>query len=364
LSRIDEIREMLREFNHLTVVQKRNKIFVRGIVQSESENLRLLHSLEAYPKVINQVEVSKEKSFKNIEEEIRNLSRFPLLEVHVAEERIILKGDVYDESARVNVEKIAGSYGKAVVNLIHVSRPMVEMDVKIVQIDTDEGDSYGGNLLKNLGVSIDTTAGPESKPSVSLSTNALTSLNLLVNHGKAKILSEPHLTCRSGEHATFHSGGEIGFRVSGNGNADVKFKEYGLILNIEPHVIDRETIESHISLEVSSPTSSPTSAQDVGFVKFNTDSQIISQINETIIIAGLAENIEHRFQENTPLLGNIPVLNLFFSQKQDKNSRKDLLMMVTPAYTRVEKNEDYRPQAMKQKEELENRMRNGEVEGP
>ncbi len=364
LAKLDELRETLGEFQGLTLVQKGNKIFVRGSVQSDNEMVRLNHLLENEPGVIIQARLSKDKSFKSIEEEIKTLSRLPQVEVHATDERIVLKGDVYDETSKATVEKIASSFGKTIVNLIHVSRPMVEMDVKIVQIDTDEGDSYGGNLLKNLGISIAGAVDSDSKPQVSLSSNALASLNLLVSHGKARILSEPHLTCRSGEQATFHSGGEIGFRVSGNGTANVKFKDYGLILKIEPHVIDRGTIESHISLEVSAPTSSPSSAQDVGFTKFNTDSHIVSQVNETIIIAGLAENIEHRFQENTPLLGNIPVLNLFFSLKQGQHSRRDLLMMVTPTFSRVEKNEDYQPLSVKQREELEKRILDGDVEGP
>jgi Flp pilus assembly secretin CpaC len=228
------------------------------------------------------------------------------------------------------------------------------MDVKIVQIDIGEGEAFGGNILKNLGITMEGQAGSDTGPHFLLSTQATASLNILVNHGKAKILSEPHLTCRSGEHATFHSGGEIGFRVSGVGHADVKFKEYGLILQIEPHITEQENIESHISLEISSPTSAPASSQDVGFTKFNAESHLIGKPNETIIIAGLAENIERRFQEQTPLLGDIPVLSLFFKQEQNQRSRKELLMIVTPTLSKVEKNADYRSHSIRQRDEIEN----------
>ncbi len=301
-------------------------------------------------------EENKEANFRAIEREIRNQAKNPHLSVQVTEEKITLKGEIYDSSSKTSLEHLAASYGKPVLNLINVVHPMIEMDVKIVQIDRAEGDSFGGNLLKNLGLSADIGMETDIKPHLSLATQVQSSLNLLVNHGKAKVLSEPHLSCRSGDHATFHSGGEIGFRVSGVGHSSVKFKEYGLILQIEPNIVEEGKIESHINIEISAPTSSPTSSQDVGFTKFNADSHIISKPNETIIIAGLAENIEHRFQEHTPLLGNIPVLNLFFSEKQDQHSRRDLLMMVTPTFSRVEKNEDYQPQSVIQKENLEEEL--------
>ncbi len=353
-STISEIRELIENFQSVNATQKGSKILVRGSVQSEREIAELNKLIGGFPEVIQQVQIKKENSFRVLEKEIQSNAKLPHLEVQVTEERIFLKGEVYDESSRANAEKIAGTYGKPVMNLIHVIRPMIEMDVKIVQVDIGEGEAFGGNILKNLGVTMEGQAGSDTGPHFLLSTQATASLNILVNHGKAKILSEPHLTSRSGEHATFHSGGEIGFRVSGVGHADVKFKEYGLILQIEPHITEQENIESHISLEISSPTSAPASSQDVGFTKFNAESHLIGKPNETIIIAGLAENIERRFQEQTPLLSDIPVLSLFFKQEQNQLSRKELLMIVTPTLSKVEKNADYMSHSIRQKEDIEN----------
>jgi Flp pilus assembly secretin CpaC len=322
----------------------------------KSIKVEVLKKVKSTRKKSSKNEVDQETKFRGIEREIRAQAKNSRLSVQVTEDKITLKGDFYDANSKTNLEHFAASFGKKVVNLINVIHPMVEMDVKIVQIDRVEGDSFGGNLLKNLGLTTDATVQTDVRSHVSLAAQVQSSLNLLVNHGKAKVLSEPHLSCRSGDHATFHSGGEIGFRISGVGHSSVKFKEYGLILQVEPNIVEQDKIESHISIEISAPTSSPSSSQDIGFTKFNADSHIISRPNETIIIAGLAENIEHRFQEQTPLLGNIPVLSLFFSEKQDQHSRRDLLMMVTPTFTRVEKNEDYQPQSVIQKENLQEEL--------
>ncbi|MBI1823068.1 MAG: pilus assembly protein N-terminal domain-containing protein [Nitrospirae bacterium] len=357
----------------VTVQYSEKKIEITGLEEGESELsflapsggkktllVEVLKKTKSFRKKAQRKEINRDPKFREIETEIRNQARTIPFSVQVTEENITLKGEVYDNASRSNLEHIASTYGKKVVNLVNVVRPMVEMDVKIVQVDQVEGDSFGGNLLKNLGLTTDMGFATDIKPHLSLATQVQSSLNLLVNHGKAKVLSEPHLSCRTGDHATFHSGGEIGFRVSGVGHSSVKFKEYGLILQIEPNIVEQGKIESHITIEISAPTSSPTSSQDIGFTKFNADSHIVSRPNETIIIAGLAENIQHHFQEQTPLLGNIPVLSLFFSEKQDQHSRRDLLMIVTPTFTKVERIEDYEPASVIQKEGLEKEI-NGDI---
>lgn len=352
-SELSRLREAVRSLPDLKASKDGDKMVVRGLVASDQEAKRLETLLNSFPGALNQTHISPEGDNRRIESEIKTRAGISPLQVRVDKDKVFLEGEFYSEQNRDRVRKLAETYGKPVVDLTKINRPLIEMDVRIVQVETGKGESFGGNLLKNLGITGQGDWSGSLNPRVLLTATAVSSLNLLVNRGRAAVLSEPHLTTRSGESAVFHSGGEVGFRITGVNSSDVKFKQYGLVFEIKPLLTDQGLIESHVKIEISAPASSPVSSTDVGFTRFNAESEITGRPDETIIIAGLAENIQHFFGEETPVLGKIPVFNLFFSQKQEQNSRRDLLMMVTPTIARVEKRGDYTSHALLQRNRMD-----------
>jgi pilus assembly protein CpaC len=54
------------------------------------------------------------------------------------------------------------------------------------------------------------------------------------------------------------------------------------------------------------------------------------KVGESIIVSGLAQTLENRFKEKTPLLGSIPLLNLFFAESRKSKQGRELFVMLTP----------------------------------
>src|SRR4029077_3518304 len=64
--------------------------------------------------------------------------------------------------------------------------------------------------------------------------------------------------------------------------------------------------------------------------KFQTKSTVLCKVGESVILSGLAQMISNHFKDKTPLLGDIPLLNLFFSEKTSSHDKKELVLLVTP----------------------------------
>ncbi len=343
---LKEVQELVKTIEGVEVRRSGRKIILEGTVLTDRDKEKVDRIAEQYPQVVNLVHVDRQTEERLLADEIRRRLNLPSVLVRVVGRKAILEGEVYDEASRERAEQVATAYADDVVNLISIRRPMIEMDLQIIRLDLTEGESTGGNLLKKLRIGGSASTAPgDGQPTYGLSAEAGTTLDVLVHRGVAKVLSQSHLSTRSGEKARFHSGGEIGFRVKGRETSDIKFKDFGLIIEIEPRLKGTDEILSHVAIEVSAPAGPSDSSGDVGFTKFSTESEIVGRANETIVIAGLAETLRSRFREQTPLLGQIPVLRLFFGETQHTTRTRDLLVLITPTIAPVVRFQGRQPQS-------------------
>jgi len=76
-------------------------------------------------------------------------------------------------------------------------------------------------------------------------------LNLLSTNGYAKILAEPNLSCVSGGQAEFLAGGQVPLPVFTDNQQSVDFRDYGVVLSIEPVADSFGNISTSIEFEIS-----------------------------------------------------------------------------------------------------------------
>lgn len=325
----DEIRAVLADVPGLTVKAVGDRILLDGRLLARRDLDRVKAVADAYPQVLNLTTLDLSAHDALVASEIQKKIGFPLVMPEVLRDRVILKGTVFREEDKEAAAQIAGAYLPTVVNLLRVDPPLVELDVKFVALRRGAQNTHGFNVLKRLGVAAGAAAGVGGSPAVAVSAEAVLRVQELVGSGDAAIAAEPFLTTLSGKEATFHAGGEHGYRVSGTGVADVKFKKFGLLLTVRPEVLSTGEVKTHVSLEVSAP-SADAAGGDMAFTTFKAESALSGRIDETIIMAGLAERIRDRFRERTPLLGRIPVLAEVFSERTDRREEKELVVLVTP----------------------------------
>jgi pilus assembly protein CpaC len=290
----------------------------------------------------------------------RMLSHESAIVVTVVNDKIKLSGEYSSMEEAAKVKQLLQRYPQA-VNLIH-DRPaavivprekMILMEVKVIEARK--------SALDNLGISWSTqAAGPTvansalfysnsrarpelpgdfgpatlARPFLSFvgMANQITSMiNFLEQNGDSWTLAEPRVSTVNGGKSKVRVGGEVPIPVStGLGQISVTYKEYGVILEIEPMVDANGSIRSKITTEVSKPDGSTGSGDFIGFITNRTETDVSLTEGESLVISGLLLNNGSRADQNVPGLHKIPLFGGLFSNRNFTNERTEMLVIVTP----------------------------------
>ncbi len=112
--------------------------------------------------------------------------------------------------------------------------------------------------------------------------------------------------------------------------ATVQFRETGIRLTVTPHVTANRQILMTLRTERSAIQ--PLAAADLGFVfqKQTARNQLLVNDGETAVIGGLTVTEVTRTRSGIPLLGSLPLVGKLFSYSSDTETRRDLIILVTP----------------------------------
>jgi pilus assembly protein CpaC len=156
-------------------------------------------------------------------------------------------------------------------------------------------------------------------------------IHLLVNRGDARLLAEPTLTCIDGGQADFLVGGEVPIPVQNqDGALNVVFKQFGIILNVEPQASDSGLIRTKVGVEVSSVDKANSVLGIPGFATRKTNTEMNVQSGEPMVIAGLFSSEDAKTVVKVPGLGSIPVLGELFKSRQFRRGETELVVLITP----------------------------------
>jgi len=156
-------------------------------------------------------------------------------------------------------------------------------------------------------------------------------INLLVNNGDARLLAEPTLTCISGGQADFLVGGEVPIPVQNqDGALNVIFKQFGIILKVEPRANDTGLIRTKVGVEVSSVDKGIQVLGIPGFATRKTNTEMNVQTGETMVVAGLFSSEDAKTVVKVPGLGELPILGELFKSRQFRRGESELVVLVTP----------------------------------
>jgi len=166
-----------------------------------------------------------------------------------------------------------------------------------------------------------------------------TALDALESNGLVKTLAEPNLTAVSGENANFLVGGEFPILVpQGNQTVSVQFKQFGILLNFTPVVLN----SGLISLKISTEVSKLSTEGQVALGNFSVPSLTVNRAVTTVelpsggslVIAGLLQNDIRDTVEGFPGLKDIPILGTLFRSTSFQKDESELVVAVTPYLVR------------------------------
>jgi pilus assembly protein CpaC len=159
-------------------------------------------------------------------------------------------------------------------------------------------------------------------------------LALFESKGMAKTLSEPSLLTSNGRQANFLSGGEIPIPTpSGLGQIGVEWKAYGSQISFTPTILEENSIHLQISASVSNidrssgVTISGTAVP--GLQSRSSSTAIRLKDGQSFAIAGLLQDQISSSVSKFPILGDIPVLGLFFRNVSNQRQEMELIIIVT-----------------------------------
>lgn len=164
-------------------------------------------------------------------------------------------------------------------------------------------------------------------------------LNALEDNQYMRVLAEPSLIAVSGEEASFLAGGEFPIPVvQGSGGNDgasitVEFKEFGIRLQFRPIVLGDGTIRIQVAPEVSQL--SEVGAVELegfsipGLVTRRANTTLEMNSGQTFALAGLLNQTTSSQAQNTPGLGNVPVLGSLFRSVRYQQQDTELLVLAT-----------------------------------
>ena len=332
-----DVRELLSGVEGVEVKVLGDRIRISGKILTVADDLKIRRIASLYPQVFVDAGLDLKAIYGLLEAEVvRDLKEAGIdtVSATIVNEKIVLKGEAISAEERERAKVVAGLHSLNVVDLMSIQEAMIEIDVQFLQITTDKGSSYGHNVLQTLGASANAgfSGAGTGKPSLTygVSGSASVRINALIESGSASNLMQAHLSTKSGEAGKFQSGGEDNIKVAGtSGPGDLKKVEYGVIIRVTPTLRTRDLVETRIYVEVSMPIAK--SSEGLVLDKSITyEGTITCHRGESIILGGLAQSMNGRSTSRTPGLGYVPLLDLFFSQKDKKGSRRELVAVVTP----------------------------------
>ncbi len=278
-----------------------------------------------------------------------------------SEGKVLLLGSVKtaQDAERINVA--LSSLKAKIVNLVQVKEEetVIGIDVQLLELDKDATSTLGfswpgSSTITEIGspaLSAVGTAWGGLFRVLNIGRDAFTlTLDALVQEGKARVLSQPRLSCQSGKEAELLVGGEKPIltttvaATTGATGTNVDYKEFGSKLKIKPVVTENKKIKLALSMEVSEvgtaeilgAVNAPT-AKAYPLTKRNDSTELFLDEGQTMAIGGLKKQKSEEDIRKVPFLGDVPILGLAFRKKSTKTGGGtgergdvDLFITLTP----------------------------------
>lgn len=159
-------------------------------------------------------------------------------------------------------------------------------------------------------------------------------LQALQLDGKINIISSPSITTIDNQKAFAESGERVPYvstsTVSGGTTQEVKFIDAVLRLEITPHVIDGKNLKMKIIVKKDEVDASRAVQGNPYIIKKQTETTLIVQNGETIVISGLTRQKNSNSNSGLPGLKDIPVLGWLFKGDSRSDSMEEVLIFITP----------------------------------
>jgi pilus assembly protein CpaC len=286
-------------------------------------------------------------------------------------DKIMLVGTVPNAAVADQILKMAGNFGKDVVNGLRIAPPphqrQVMLKVRFAEADRSKLSAFGFNIFSTGATNTIGTIGTQQFGPLALQSSSSTgtgtqttftlsdllnififrpdinlgaTVKLLQQKNILQILAEPNLMAYSGVSAHFLAGGEFPYPIVQGGGVGtvpiitIQFRPYGVKLEFTGTIGDNGVIRLKVAPEVSSLDYSNTVTIS-GFVlpsisTRRAETEVELKDGQSFGIAGLLDDRTTVLLSKIPGIGDIPILGQLFRSRSTNRSNTELLVLVTP----------------------------------
>ncbi len=296
--------------------------------------------------LITNVEVVVTPDLAEFKERLREILPREPIEVRTANDGVILSGRVSGARKVARALELAERYAPGrVTNLMMVGgSQQVMLKVRFAEMSRDVSKNLSSGLTaqytdpdvtlgaagNSTGTSFPITAAAGGSVGAAFSLGDV-AIDMLISaleaKGMSRVLAEPNLVAVSGESASFLAGGEFPVPTdAGDGKIAVEFKPFGITLDFTPVVIDDDLIRLELDTEVSEPRAF---GENTGVNASSASTQVELRDGQSFAIAGLLQDSFSDGIEQTPWLGDIPILGALFRSTSYTRRQSELVIIIT-----------------------------------
>jgi general secretion pathway protein D len=165
-------------------------------------------------------------------------------------------------------------------------------------------------------------------------------LKALDQNGAINVLSTPNILTSDNKEAEIFVGENVPFVASttlsatGLSQQSVDRKDTGITLRITPQITEGEYIKLDIYQEISAVKANKGQATDLVTTKRSAKTSVVVKDTDSVVIGGLIGTREEENIDKIPFLGDIPLLGYLFKTKSTRNTKTNLIILLTPRIIR------------------------------
>ncbi len=177
-------------------------------------------------------------------------------------------------------------------------------------------------------------------------------ITALQETGRLNVLSRPYILTSNNQMATITVGEEVpipsGTTVTDGGNTQTSVEyrdDIGIVLEVTPSINPDGLVNMTVSPRITTRTAEKVQVSDTlsaeTFATRSASTKVAIRNGHTIVIGGLIEDQLKSTIKKVPLLGDIPLVGMLFRRTEEKKTKTELLIFLTPIV--AEKAEDLVP---------------------
>lgn len=345
----------LRKTSGITVEQRGSKYVVAGQFRNRSDQLMLQNAIRDFgglivdttdPDIVESNAVVKAVNRVLAENDIANI------QAHAYGNIIALEGSPKDEMQKALALRIARMISSGIEDHIATDSngaPPIAIEVLFIESSKSNSKTYGirgpqesfsGNDLPKRGmVSASSTAYNAdrslNKFNLNWQVGSLSAfLHLQQTKGNSRVVSNPKLITRSGQKATFESGGAFYIQQSVQGSDGTKTTTYvqqptGIMLAIEPRIDAIGQIDSRIKTTIVDIADLVSKDAAPNLLKSNLETAVTIPNGQSILLSGLTLKKARKTISRVPLLADIPLIGELFKERTQALEEKEVAVIVT-----------------------------------